>query len=219
MTELEQLRQTWKSTIHGDGGKCPCCDRFGKLYSRTINKTMATALKWLVEQNQQKGLREWIDVPNTAPPYVLRGYQLTTLRWWGLVERELPDPKVNKKHSGHWRATLKGIDFVEGRVEVPRKAYHYDGDAVGFSDDQTGYEACLKRKFDYDSTMTETHHAQSKEHFGAIPTMPVGGTPVGQVAAIVASKPEGKSMVEIQRGSLAYMGKFDHRGIFKNAPV
>ena len=41
---LEQLRAAWRSTIEEDGGHCPCCDRWGKIYSRTLNKTMAKSL-------------------------------------------------------------------------------------------------------------------------------------------------------------------------------
>lgn len=165
MTELEQQRLAWKKTIHGDGGECPCCDRFGKVYARAINKTMADSLKWLYDENNAKGPREWIDVPNTAPKEVLRSNQLPTLRWWGLVEREAADPKGKKKHSGHWRVTLKGMDFVEGKTLVPRKVYTYNGDVVGMSDDDTDYDSCLKRSFDIKATMAETHHEGSNSLF------------------------------------------------------
>jgi hypothetical protein len=128
---------------------------------------MASSLKWLYTQNQAKGFREWIDVPNTAPKEVLRSNQLPTLRWWGLVERESPDPKSKKKHSGHWRITLKGMDFVEGKTLVPKKVMTYNGDVVGMSDDDTNYEDCLKRSFDYKDVMQETHIVESKKLFAA----------------------------------------------------
>lgn len=178
MTELEQLRQTWKSTIHGDGGKCPCCDRFGKVYARGINETMAKSLQWLYNQNMTKGMREWIDVPNTADKAVLRTNQLATLRWWGLVERMTPPPdeKKNKtKHSGMWRITLKGMDFVEGRTTTARQVFTYAGEVVGQTDDeQITFDDCKGKKFSIDSTMTQTFHEGKDKLFAA----PVGGFPV-----------------------------------------
>lgn len=173
-TELEQLRQSWKATIHGDGGKCPCCERFGKVYARGINETMANSLRWLYNKNNEKGLREWIDVPNTADKEVLRTNQLATLRWWGLVERMTPPPdeKKNKtKHSGMWRITLKGLDFVEGRADVPRQVFTYNAEPVGFSDDKTTFAACKGKAFDLKSVMTQTHVAEGKKLF-AVGSMP-----------------------------------------------
>ena len=157
MQTIQEAREAWKATIHGDGGTCPCCERFGKVYARALNKTMVASLKWLASQNVEKGLREWIDVPNTAPKSVLRSNQLATLRWWGLVERQLPDPNDKKvKHSGMWRVTLRGMDFVEGRLLVPKKVSTYNGEVVGVSDEVIAIGE-VKAGFDYEATIAPTH--------------------------------------------------------------
>lgn len=153
---VSEAREGWKKTIAADGGSCPCCDRWGKIYGRAINKTMAKSLKWLYDACQDApSLRDWIDVPNTAPKSVLRSNQLATLRWWGLVERRLPEPDENVKHTGMWRMTLRGMDFVEGKLLVPRKVFTYNGDVVSVSDDQVAFKECTGN-FDIDATMTST---------------------------------------------------------------
>ena len=165
MNTIQDAREAWKKTIHGDGGVCPCCDRFGKVYARALNKTMILSLQWLYKANQEAGLREWIDVPNTAPKSVLRSNQLASLRWWGLVERQLPDPEDKKvKHSGKWRVTLRGLDFVEGSLLVPRKVSTYNGEVVSFSDDEVAIKDVVA-DFNYEAVMTTTHIPESKALF------------------------------------------------------
>lgn len=133
-TTVAEAREAWHTAIHADGGTCPVCERFGKVYVRALNRTMALGLQWLYGENEKKGVREWIDVPNTAPKFVLRSNQLASLRWWGLVERQLPDPDdKTRKHSGMWRITLRGCDFVEGLVAVPFKVHTYNAEAIGSS--------------------------------------------------------------------------------------
>lgn len=193
MLELEHLRHSWNKTIHGDGGKCPCCDRFGKVYSRTINETMAKSLEWLYKQNTTKGLREWIDVPNSAGKEILRTNQLSLLRWWDLVGRQTPSPTDKKhkgKHSGMWRITLKGMDFVEGKAVVPYKVHTYAGEVVGQTDDNLiTFEACRGTRFDYQETMRQTNVEGAKALFPAVN--------VNHVSSV----------------------RMEHRGIFANAPV
>jgi hypothetical protein len=58
MKTLEDAKADWLYAINGDGGYCPCCDRWGKIYPRQSNSSMARALIWLVA----KGPR-WTDVP------------------------------------------------------------------------------------------------------------------------------------------------------------
>lgn len=230
-TELEQLRAAWKSTIHGDGGACPCCDRFGKVYARAINETMAKSLQWLYNKNNEKGLREWIDVPNSAGTEVLRTNQLSTLRWWGLVERMTPPPdeKKNKtKHSGMWRITLKGMDFVEGRTTVPRQVFTYNADVVGFSEDITTYEQCKDRHFNLKQTMEQTYKEGEKALHGA-GDKPVKldvskcNLPVGQAEQkvdIEETLAAAKTDNTIRGRVSGYWGvPLAHRGIFANAPV
>lgn len=133
MRSLELARTQFMMDIRGDGTHCPCCDRWGKVNSRTLNKTMARSLVWLVRASAQSD-DEWVDVPLTAPKELLRTNQLSTLKHWDLIEKMAnKDPKT--KSSGIWRPTHKGKRFVMGLNAVQEKVYIYNDIAIDFGGD------------------------------------------------------------------------------------
>jgi len=162
---LSQVVGEWKKTISGKGGRCPCCNRFGKIYGRQINKTMARSLIWLYKQGG------WVDVPNNGPKWVVRTNQLPTLRWWGLVERfNDVSPKLYfrhieetvKKHSGTWRVTPLGEAFAENDVQIAKKVYTYNNaEEIWFSPEMVYITSCFKVKFDYTEMMREEFNDES----------------------------------------------------------
>lgn len=148
MRLLDEAKLWWQKTIYNDGGDCPCCGRWGKVYPRSINVTMAKSLVWLGDHSS------WVDVPNTAPRWVLRSNQLPTLRWWGLVERMENSPDSDQKHSGVWRVTSRGRDFLSGYYAVPKKVFTYDGWPVKWSEEEVFLDDCLEGgSFLYNSVM------------------------------------------------------------------
>jgi hypothetical protein len=148
---LDELRGMWRVAIEEDGGHCPCCDRWGKIYPRSLNDTMARSLLWLVNQSANG---DWIDVPQRAPRWLVRSNQLPTLRWWGLVERFETDDKT-KKHSGFWRATERGVLFAQNRLQVPKKVYTYNAEVESFSEELVTIRDCVG-SFDYSAVMEGT---------------------------------------------------------------
>lgn len=142
----EQARARWADTIHQGGGRCPVCDRWGSIYRRGINRTMARSLLWL---NAQQGDAEgWVNVPATGPKDVLRTNQLATLRWWGLIERkDNSDPK--KRCSGLWRVTELGRQFSAATVRVPKFVYTYDAVVRMTSTETVAIADCFLDNFDY----------------------------------------------------------------------
>lgn len=147
MKTLVRAKLEWIDTIKGGGGNCPCCERWGKIYSRGINENMVKSLMWLNSIHT-----EWVDVPNKAPKWLLRSNQLPTLRWWGLVERATKTDKT-KNFSGLWKITEKGKRFLSFGEEVPKLAFTYNGQVVGFSDELVMAKDCLKQGFDYSQIM------------------------------------------------------------------
>ena len=147
---LNQLRANWRLTIEGDGGHCPCCDRWGKIYRRALNASMARALVWLV---QQPGRGDgWVHVPDNAPPWLLRSNQLGTLHLWGLVT-SLTEEKTKLASSGLWQATERGFQFAHNRLLVPKYAYVYNNEVVEFEGEDVNVVACLGEKYSYQSLM------------------------------------------------------------------
>jgi hypothetical protein len=149
MKTLLQAKEDWGETVKGRGGTCPCCDRWGKIYSRNINNTMVKSLFWL---NAKDTGDNWVDVPNTAPSWLLRSNQLPTLRWWGFVERATKVDKL-KKFSGLWKITSKGKGFISSCDKAPKFVFTYNGEVVGFSDEQVLAWDCMDEVFDYNQVM------------------------------------------------------------------
>tara|TARA_R110002096_G_scaffold41647_1_gene112582 strand:- start:108 stop:608 length:501 start_codon:yes stop_codon:yes gene_type:complete len=144
---LQEARADWRNAIEGDGSHCPCCDRWGKIYPRHFNSSMARALLWLVGEGD-----DWTDVPNTAPKWLTRTNQLPTVRWWGLIERqESDDPTV--KHSGMWRPTERGSNFAHGRTTIPRMVFTYNAKVIRFGEEKMRVEEAFKTNFDYMQVM------------------------------------------------------------------
>ena len=93
--DKSELRKAWRHAIEHDGGHCPVCDRWGKVYPRSINKSMAKSLIWLCSSDSDAD--NWVNVPVTGPQWVVRTNQLPTLRWWDLVERRANTEDEKKK--------------------------------------------------------------------------------------------------------------------------
>ena len=149
--DKSELRKAWRHVIEHDGGHCPVCDRWGKVYPRSINKSMAKSLIWLCSSNSDD--EGWVNVPVTGPQWVVRTNQLPTLRWWDLVERRANKEDEKKKHSGYWRATQRGADFVLKQTKVPKTVFTYKGEVEGVSIETVAIEDCFKEFFDYQDVM------------------------------------------------------------------
>jgi hypothetical protein len=143
-----------------DGTRCPCCDKYVRRYRRKFNSSMARALIWLHKESEKRTNPQdlypaWVDVPALAPRWLVRTNQLPTVRWWGMIERH-PMTKSDKKHSGLWRPTRLGGQFVVLGVRVPSTVVTYNGEPAGFEGDPTTIRESLGTKFDYAELMG--HH-------------------------------------------------------------
>jgi hypothetical protein len=149
---MDSEHKSWSEVINGEGGHCPTCGRWGKVYARTLNKTMARSFIWLCRV-AAKDPQAWVDVPNTAPRSVIRTNQLPTLAWWGLVERCHKNDVNTTKYSGLWRPTLKGWDFYSGRISVPNKVFTYNSHVQKYGGVNVFIHECFETKFDYNEVM------------------------------------------------------------------
>lgn len=157
---LEQLKSEWRDCIKHDGGHCPVCNRWGKIYKRRLNKTMAESLIWLAKTKPKKENGPWIDIANDAPRWLVRSNQLSTLKWWGLVERQVINVKNKTKFSGLWKITDLGRKFVLREVSVPRAVYTYNDEVEDFSAETIFIEQAFKDFFDYDDVMKNWKHLE-----------------------------------------------------------
>lgn len=134
------------------GTQCPVCDRFGKIYPRKHNSSMAMGLIWLFQQHLISP-GEYVSVGGRAPRAIMKnGGSYASNRWWGLVERE--ENSDTKKHtSGNWRITERGLQFVRGEIEVPSHVLTYNAECIDSSETMTTISQSLGRPFDYRELM------------------------------------------------------------------
>jgi hypothetical protein len=96
----------------------------------------------------------WVDVANTAPRWLVQSNQLSTLRWWGLIERAPNDDKNKTKHSGVWRLTAKGYDFVHHGARIPKYVFTYNDTVQGYGVEMVAFKDCFTDNFDYNAIMS-----------------------------------------------------------------
>ena len=137
-----ELRQGWEG-----GVSCPCCGQFVKKYARKLTTSMAVGLISLYRQSAKGAVAVHIKKIE-----MLNGGEFAQLRRWGLI-REVKNEDTSKRTSGLWLITSKGIDFVEGNIQVPRYCDTYNGKTLGFSDEQTDIHQALGSKFNYREMM------------------------------------------------------------------
>lgn len=133
-----------------EGVRCPCCDRYAKVYRRSLNSTMARFLIWLV-RNYGTDPR-WYDIKEY--PHA-RGGDHAKLVYWGMVEQHSNDDPT-KSHSGHWRPTSFGIAFGQRQARVQSHAVVYANELLGHDGKEVDIVDCLGKKFDYSKLMTNT---------------------------------------------------------------
>ena len=132
-----------------EGVSCPCCGQFAKRYRRKLNSSMAASLCWMWGHARDL----WINIPETAPAWILKAREYPKLAWWGLIE-ELPKSEHhNGRTSGVWRVTPKGAEFVRGCLDVPMYAFVYNGDVEEFTETTTHIRKALGDRFSYDELM------------------------------------------------------------------
>jgi hypothetical protein len=152
---MKSLRQAWQNGIQSkDGANCPCCDRYGKVYKRNINKSIATTLKWFYIQSKVGDVNAWFDIRKDAPRESLESNEYAKLLYWQLIEKMPVDTSSKKKSSGTYRITRKGIDFVEGSITISKNVFIYNNEVLGVSEEMTDFVSCLEEYFDYQELMT-----------------------------------------------------------------
>jgi hypothetical protein len=151
---MRGLRQAWNKAIRRkEGAICPCCDRFGKVYARSINNSMATTLRWMYDYAKIHGSDTWINMRTDSPIESVASCEYARLVWWHVIEKKPIDVVSKKKSTGIYRITKLGIDFIEGRALIPKNIFLHNDELLGESEEMTDFVSCLKDSFDYQKLM------------------------------------------------------------------
>lgn len=123
----------WLRDRLGGGATCPCCDQYAKEYKRKITRTMVKALGMLYAAEAQ---HRFVHSPTALKADVNAAREVGKLAYWGLVEEETTQHRVDGGRAGYWKVTQKGVDFLRGAERVPRYAHVYNGRVLGHSGPQ-----------------------------------------------------------------------------------
>lgn len=140
---LAEAKRDWRETIEGDGGHCPVCNKFGKVYKIKLSQSLALSLKWIRDHSEDG----WVDVQKMGPRWMLRGKTYPLLAHWGFIESQ-------SSRSGIWGITEQGRAFLNGSVLAPKAVYIYDNNVWAFDAEQTSFRSCFGVHFDFDELMS-----------------------------------------------------------------
>jgi hypothetical protein len=140
---LQDLKHEWKQTIEGEGGCCPVCGKFGKVYKYKLSQALALALKWVADHSTDGA----VDVQAAGPRWMLRSKTYPLLAHWGLIASQ-------SSRSGVWYVTPKGKAFLSGSILVPKAVYVYDNTVWAVDKDETSFRGCFGVNFDFDELMS-----------------------------------------------------------------
>jgi hypothetical protein len=97
--------------------RCPCCGATIKTYTHNLNRGLLSALWKLYQKKEYSSKLKDMDIT-----YNQRA-NFQKLKYWGLVE----------KHStGIWSMTYAGVEFIQGRKEIPSHVRSFHGEFNDF---------------------------------------------------------------------------------------
>ena len=143
------LREHWR-----EGVKCPVCTQMVKLYSRKLYSSMAAALIHLYrnfDHNKYVHKSELVKAKKLATTF--GGGDFAKLAYWGLIKEQEPSPGEDKRTSGWWIITDKGVQFVERKVKVKSHVLIFNSRFFGFEGRDVSIDDCLGEKWSYSELM------------------------------------------------------------------
>jgi len=148
---MNAARRTIMDKAHKDGGECPCCGQFVKVYRRTITSTMA---RQLLTAYHRHGAGAWFHTRDVVLADASGAGDFAKLEHWKLIERQAHvQGEDGKRSSGMWRITSLGREFALGRTMVPMYTLIYNDKALGKEGSQIDIQDALGKKFDYREIM------------------------------------------------------------------
>ena len=157
METLQEAKEYLRENFT-EGTGCPCCGQFVKLYKRKIS---STASRMLIKLNSF-GVGEndgYHHVGELAKGICPTGSgDFSKLSYWRLVE-EKENIDGDKRNSGIWRITPRGVLFVENKLKIPSHVYIFNRKKMfsvgnrGFSEKTISIVDTLGKKFSYKELM------------------------------------------------------------------
>lgn len=137
------------------GTHCPCCNQFVKVYKRKLNSGMAISLIDIYKMHLNVGIASWLQVNKELTDIGKIAYPAyASLHYWGLLEAKNNILNPAKKHSGLWKITPLGIEFVKNQTTVQKYAILYNKKLLKLDGIDINIKDALGSKFNYTQLMT-----------------------------------------------------------------
>jgi hypothetical protein len=144
----------WLRARLDKGERCPCCQQLAKMYERKLYSSLAAALIYFYRNFDHSKFHhksELLKNKNLATTF--GGGDFAKLSLWGLIEEKPKGATEDKRTSGYWKITQKGVDFVLRKSQLPSHVRIYDGRIFGFKGSHVSIVDCLKEKYSYEELM------------------------------------------------------------------
>jgi len=126
---------------------CPCCGDFMKIYKRKLNSTVARAL---IRLYYLGGDEKYVSFNEFQ---IGKGGGFAMAKHFGLLVQKEKDPKIDKRASGYWKLSDKGIAFVRGETNIKKYVFIFRDKSQGYSNEEIDINGCLGEKFSYRELM------------------------------------------------------------------
>jgi len=132
---------------------CPCCATRRVVYRRQLHSMMAHDLLWMYRHLYRYPADTFVrhskhKVDPKGKKEGLRASDFAYLERWGLIESAGTDHE-RYPSQGYWRLTKKGVEFVLGRITVPKVLWDYYQKIIKKEGPEVTIWQCLGEKFDY----------------------------------------------------------------------
>jgi hypothetical protein len=145
ITTLAEAKELLRSEMD-KGAICPCCNQSVKMYRWKISAKIGAVLIAFYHQRNK-----WIHPLNDLG---VNSGDYAKLRHFGLIVSS-DHIEEDKKASGLWTITPRGIAFVEDRLTIHEKVKLYNNAAYGFEGSQVTIHDVLGSSFSYSELMND----------------------------------------------------------------
>lgn len=131
--------------------ECPCCKRKARVSPLKVHSTLAEMLCKLYRASIRiNGVADsYVHLTQFPASKTTSGRDFSIVHHWGIAEPMKASPDENKRSSGMWRLTQKGVEFVNGRLAIPRNAFVFDNRVVDYSQENVTIHTALGDDFDW----------------------------------------------------------------------
>jgi len=123
------------------GCSCPSCGQHVRMWKKSLISSAVADLIRLVSKYKGK--------PIHINEFTQQRSNFYTLSYWGLISPGNTEHSEDKKTSGEWIPTQKGIDFVNKKSVLQKYALTYNNKVICFEGKNIDIITALGNKFNY----------------------------------------------------------------------